>query len=72
MMNCHQATRLMSEARERRLTLSEKIALGFHKSMCAGCKRFDGQLGFISEASRRYTRRGGSPDESPDSNNHPR
>lgn len=54
MMNCHQATRLMSEARERRLSLTEKLALRFHQSMCAGCRRFEGQVGFIGKAARRY------------------
>lgn len=55
MMNCHQATRLISESRERALTVREKLALRFHQSMCAACRRFDGQIEFLRLASRRFS-----------------
>lgn len=55
MMNCHQATRLMSESKERPLTGRERMSLRFHTMMCSGCRRFDGQLDFLRRASRTYT-----------------
>ncbi len=72
MMSCHQATRLISESRERALTLREKLALRFHQSICAGCRRFDGQVEFLRRASRHFS---GSPNSRSDQNQkhrHPR
>lgn len=60
MMNCHQATRLMSQAQERPLSIREKMVLRFHQSMCAGCRRFEGQVGFLRQASRQFTRQSDS------------
>jgi len=57
MMNCHEATRLMSESKERTLSTRERMALRFHTMMCAGCRRFDGQLDFLRTASRTYTQK---------------
>lgn len=47
----------MSEARERRLGLSERLALRLHLGVCAGCDNFRRQLDFIGAAMRRYLRR---------------
>lgn len=60
MMNCHRVTRLISESRERPLGLREKIALRFHQAMCAGCRRFEGQVNFLGRASQRYSGNGDS------------
>ncbi|WP_341937425.1 zf-HC2 domain-containing protein [Marinimicrobium sp. C2-29] len=57
MMNCHQATRLMSESKERPLSGRERMSLRFHTMMCSGCRRFDGQLDFLRRASRTYTKK---------------
>jgi len=56
-LNCHKATRLMSEAHERPLSLGEKVSLKFHTMMCAGCKNFDRQIDFIGRAARTYAAR---------------
>jgi hypothetical protein len=56
MMNCQQATRLISESQDRPLSLSEKMALKVHVMMCAGCKNFSLQLPFISQAMRAYAK----------------
>ena len=40
MMNCQEATRLLSERQERSLTLRERVALGFHLLMCHLCRSF--------------------------------
>ena len=47
----------MSEARERRLRLRERLALRLHLGVCAGCDNFRRQLDFIGNAMRRYRRR---------------
>jgi hypothetical protein len=57
MLNCCEATRLMSEARERSLSLREKMALRFHTMICAACRRFNRQLDFLRKVSKTYTRR---------------
>ncbi len=72
MMSCHQATRLISESRERALTLREKLALRFHQSMCAGCRRFDGQVEFLRRASRRFSDQPDSPSDEDNKDRHPR
>ena len=57
MMHCHQATRLLSESRERSLSLREKLAVRFHQSMCSGCRRFGRQVTFLGRAAHHYGRR---------------
>lgn len=54
MLNCQKASRLISEAQERPLSLSEKISLKLHVLMCAGCKNFSLQVPFLSKAMRAY------------------
>ncbi|MFK4752673.1 zf-HC2 domain-containing protein [Oceanobacter antarcticus] len=44
MMNCREATRLMSEAQERKLTLAESAELKIHTLICSGCKNFGLQM----------------------------
>ena len=40
MLNCLEATRLLSERQERPLMLRERLALLFHLSMCRLCRAF--------------------------------
>lgn len=56
MMNCQQATRLISESQDRALSLSEKMALKVHVMMCAGCKNFSLQIPFLSQAMKAYAK----------------
>lgn len=56
MMNCKQATRLISESQDRALSLSEKMALKMHVLMCAGCKNFSLQIPFLSQAMKAYAK----------------
>ncbi|MDP3192294.1 zf-HC2 domain-containing protein, partial [Rhodoferax sp.] len=56
MMNCQQATRLISESQDRTLSLSEKMALKMHVMMCAGCKNFSLQIPFLSQAMKAYAK----------------
>lgn len=57
MMNCIQATRLISESQERSLTLAEKMSLKVHVMMCTGCKNFSLQVPFLSKAMKAYANR---------------
>lgn len=56
MMSCQQATRLMSESKERPLTTKEKLALQMHLMMCSGCRNFDKQINFIRSATRAFAK----------------
>lgn len=55
MMNCLEATRLISESQERRLSVPEKVTLKMHVMMCSGCKNFSLQIPFLGKAMRAYT-----------------
>jgi hypothetical protein len=54
MLTCHQATRLLSEAQDRKLPLKEKLPLKLHLMMCSGCANFRQQMDFLRQAARRY------------------
>lgn len=56
MMNCHQATRLISESQDRSLSLTEKMSLKVHVMMCTGCKNFSLQVPFLSQAMKAYAK----------------
>ncbi len=50
MMSCKEASRLMSEALDRKLAVGERLALRFHVAICAGCTRVEKQLAFLRRA----------------------
>lgn len=54
MLNCHDATFLISQSRERKLTFSERMKLRLHVGMCSGCANFERQLPRLGEATRLY------------------
>jgi len=54
MLSCREVSKLLSEGRERRLGLWERISLKLHLMMCGGCNNFRKQLDFIGIAIRRY------------------
>lgn len=56
MMNCREATRLMSEGQDRKLTLTETAELRIHTLICSGCRNFDRQLLSLRELMRGYAR----------------
>lgn len=56
MMNCQQATRLLSDAQERQLSLKERTALKIHTMMCAGCHNFGKQMGTLRELTHDYAK----------------
>jgi hypothetical protein len=56
MLSCHEVTRLLSESRERPLSLRERFALRVHTLMCAGCRNFARHMNLIGEAMKRFAR----------------
>lgn len=56
MLNCHDATRLMSEAQDRPLSLMERMSLKFHLMMCSGCHNFKVHMGVLRTMTRGYVK----------------
>lgn len=56
MLNCHDATQLMSQAQERPLSLMERMSLKFHLSMCKGCSNFKDQMKVLRTMTRSYAK----------------
>ena len=55
-MNCRDATRLMSEAQERPLSITERMSLKLHVNMCSGCHNFKDQMGTLRLMTRAYAK----------------
>lgn len=53
MLACRQATKLISQAQDRRLVLKESVALRMHLLMCGACPNYHRQMRFIRQACRR-------------------
>lgn len=56
MLNCHDATCLMSESQERSLSLKERASLKFHLMMCSGCRNFKDQMKSLRLITRAYAK----------------
>lgn len=44
MLTCRQATQLISEKSDRRLSLRERVQLALHLAVCSACRAFQEQL----------------------------
>lgn len=55
MINCREATFLMSKKEEGKLSLIGQLKLSVHTSMCAVCKKFEQQITWIGQESREIT-----------------
>lgn len=64
MLNCRQATELMSQEQDRSLDLGERLGLRFHVMMCTGCRNFRRQMTFLHEACTLYPAAGVEVEES--------
>ena len=53
MLTCKEATRMMSEAQDRPLSIGERLQLRMHLAMCRGCRNFRVQMDFLLTACRR-------------------
>ncbi|ACT51038.1 MULTISPECIES: zf-HC2 domain-containing protein [Methylovorus] len=56
MLSCKQASRLLSQSLDRRLTWRERTALRLHLTICDVCRRFGRQLLLLREAAKRMVR----------------
>ena len=52
-ISCREATRLMSQARDRRLSLRERAELQVHLALCRGCRAVSAQFALLGRALRR-------------------
>lgn len=57
MLNCHEVTRLASEAMERPLSFRERLSVSMHTMMCSGCRNFRQQVRFLREMMRAFAER---------------
>ena len=57
MLSCKDATRMMSEAQDRKLDTGERLKLEMHLAMCRGCRAFRQQMNFLRAACRRLSGR---------------
>jgi putative zinc finger protein len=53
MPSCEEASRLVSEAKDRPLSAGERWKMRFHLAMCRHCGRFEEQLRMLDEAIRK-------------------
>lgn len=60
MLNCRQATELMSQEQDRPLSLAERLGLRLHVLICTGCSNYRRQMGVLRAACRRFGS-GGTP-----------
>ncbi len=61
MLTCKDASRLISEGQDRKLSRREKIGLRFHLWMCDSCRLFEKQLGHLRQVVRRGWAHGDIP-----------
>jgi len=54
--SCKEASRLASEAHDRRLGLRERWALRIHTAMCSACRAYGRQLALLDDLVRRRGR----------------
>ena len=57
LLNCKEATRLVSQGLDRRLGLAERLALRLHLLICDGCTSFSKQVAFLRRALSRLADR---------------
>lgn len=51
MLSCKEATELISQGMDRRLSLAERFGLRLHLLICRGCRATDRHLVFLRQAS---------------------
>lgn len=55
MRSCREVTALVSKGLDKKLGLSERMAVGLHLMICSGCRNFQSQTRFIRKAAQAYT-----------------
>ncbi len=57
MLNCKEATVLMSMEMDRKLTWYQKLGLSIHLLICTGCQNFNRQMAFLREGCLNFMNR---------------
>lgn len=60
MLSCKEATELMSQEQDRKLTAMERFGLRLHVWICAGCNNYRRQMSVLRAVCQRFGR-GGTP-----------
>lgn len=55
MLTCKDATQLMSQQMDGKLSVMNRISLGFHLLICQGCRNFEEQIRFMRKAVTRIS-----------------
>jgi hypothetical protein len=55
MRSCRDITALVSRGLDKKLSFSERLAIGLHVMICSRCRNFQTQTRFIRKAAHRYT-----------------
>jgi predicted anti-sigma-YlaC factor YlaD len=65
MLNCEEATRLLSERQDRALSMAERTQLTLHTMMCSGCREFGRQMTTLRDLVRGHApdASAGTPDD---------
>ena len=63
MLTCLEATRMLSEAQERPLAMTERATFRMHLVVCRACREFEKQVDFLRSATRAYLRPGKDDDK---------
>ncbi len=63
MMNCKDATRLLSEKQDRPLSKKEQMSLKFHTLICSACRNFGHQMQALSVFSQHYLKKKNNKDD---------
>ena len=61
MLTCKDATQLMSKKMDGKLSVTNRLSLGFHLLLCQGWRNFNDQIRFIRKAVKRIA---GTDDDS--------
>ena len=59
-LSCREASKLISEGMDRRLSVTERITLRLHVGICDACTRFTAQVQFLRRALKAFP----GPDDS--------
>ena len=57
MLNCKQATALMSQRMDKELAIRQKMGLQMHLMMCSGCRNFKTQMEFLRQSCLKFTQK---------------
>jgi hypothetical protein len=66
MLSCKDVTHLLSEALDRRLTVTERMRLEIHLAICRGCDNYRQQMKFLRAACQGYAEAVRRDDDRPD------